>query len=763
MAINYEEEYQNFLPASDVNNPAVNFNVNLATLIDEGQKAIIATDLIEGIKKDRDSRDKWEQGYKSAMDYLGIEQKFDSQTKTVNYQIYDSTLLNCVLKFVATAQSELYPPKGVADFEIITPDGTDNEIIKRYGEQQKNLINNYLKLGDKSFYKNSQAMLMPLALNGCVFKKVYNNPIANQPISRYIRPQDIIINNSCLDLLESERITHVLYLTKKDVVLNENSGFFIGSDNNLTSEQENDDQDNSEINAKTRRIDGISDDDDIDEKFIFKHYESHVSLDYPFLLDLEPNKPNFPIPYVVTICKQTQKVVAIYRNWLEGDASYTRDNCFVQFNYFSGFGLYGYGMLHLLGNDAQALTMLQRQLLTAGSMANYPAYFKAKGLKIEHPQVDLQPGQSIDVETGSLPINQAVMPLPFKGADPVLVDLKERLKADAEQTGSIADTKLAEINSNAPVGTTVALLETQQKFQSSVIRSCYNSLADELQMIYARLAQPSSDPQEIQLSESIRIIPAADPTFSTNLQRIMKADAMLRTAMNAPQLHNMREVFSRFYTTIGVENIEQVLPLEPNPVPLDPITENMNILNNKAVRAEMWQDHVSHITCHQVFAEQNKGQDFLPNILAHIREHLAFAYLIEMQQAMGIQLPPMEALQNPKVQNEVAMLAAQAAESQGVVMDSEKPPEITEVAMAEVVQKDKAAELKASVDLKKIEGDSYKAQLQHETEKMKIEAEKDMFEERMEIELKKMETQKEIAEEKNELERQRSEIIEREE
>lgn len=761
MAENYED-YDNFLPLVE-DNQALDFNVNLASMLDEGQKAIIATELLEGIKKDKDSRDKWEQGYKSAMDYLGIEQKFDSQTKAVNYQIYDSTLLNCVLKFVATAQSELYPAKGVADFEVITPDGADNETIKRYGEEQKNLLNNYLKLGDKSFYKNSQEMLMPLALNGCVFKKVYNDNISNKPISRYIRPQDIIINNSCLDLLESERITHVLYLTKKDVILNENSGFFVGSDIKLTSEQENSDQDSSKINAKTRSIDGISDDDDIDDKFIFKHYESHVSLDHPFLLDLEHNKPNFPIPYIVTICKQTQKVVAIYRNWLEGDPSYARDNCFVQFNYFSGFGLYGYGMLHLLGNDAQALTMLQRQLLTAGSMANYPAYFKAKGLKLEHPQVDLQPGQSIDVETGSLPINQAVMPLPFKGADPVLVELKQSLKADAEQTGSIADTKLAEINSNAPVGTTVALLETQQKFQSSVIRSCYDSLTQELQMVYRLLVPPPTNPQEAQFHQGIRIIPAADPTFSTNLQRIMKADAMLRTAMNAPQLHNMREVFSRFYTTIGIENIEQILPLEPNPIPLDPITENMNILNNKAVRAEMWQDHVSHITCHQVFAEQNKNQDFLPNILAHIREHLAFAYLIEMQQAMGIQLPPMEALQNPQIQNAVAMKAAQVAQAQGLVMDDEKPPEITEVAMAEVVQKDKAAELKASVDLQKVEAESYKAQLQHETEKMKIEAEKEMFEERMEMELKKMETQKEIAEEKNEVERQRSEIIKHEE
>ena len=251
---NNYDEYDNFLPVSE-NNQLLDFNVNLATLLDEGQKAIIATDLLEGIKKDRDSRDKWEQGYKSAMDYLGIEQKFDSQTKAVNYQIYDSTLLNCVLKFVATAQSELYPPKGVADFEIITPDGTDNEIIKRYGEQQKNLINNYLKLGDKSFYKNSQAMLMPLALNGCVFKKVYNDHTTGKPISRYIRPQDIIINNSCLDLLESERITHVLYLTKKEVALNKNSGFFFGSDENLTAEQETAEDDSSEvIDRKSTRL-----------------------------------------------------------------------------------------------------------------------------------------------------------------------------------------------------------------------------------------------------------------------------------------------------------------------------------------------------------------------------------------------------------------------------------------------------------------------------------------------------------------------------
>lgn len=739
----HQENYNELNQLELINNITPNnFNDNLAQYLNESELKIIANDLLEGVKEDKESRVKWEDGYKTGLKYLGIEQNFEGQNQGLNFKVYDSTLLDAVLRFVATAGFELYPSKGVASYEAVTPDGSTNEMIERYGEQRKNALNDYLKYGDKVFYQNSQSMLMPLALNGCAFKKIYFDPVTQKPISRFIKPQHLIVNNDCNSLLDSERITHVLYLTKKEIAIRENTGFFIQT-GKLSSEKEKDFEFNDEVEKQERITDGITDEDDVNEKFIFKHYESHVSLDYNFLLDLEPVKPNFPLPYIVTVCRQTRKVVAIYRNWVEGDETFSRENHFVQFNYFSGFGLYGYGMLHFLGNNAIALTILERQMLTAGGMANYPAYFIQKGLRIEHPNVELQPGQGIPIESGGMSIRDVVSPIPFKGADPVLKDLANDLKARTERTGSIADTKLAEVSPNAPVGTTIALLETQQKVQSAVIRSLYNSLTEELQMLDKKLTPPSQTPEEQQLNGLIRIIPACDPTFSTNVQRIMKADAMFKIAASAPQLHNMREIYNRYYLSIGIENIEQILPPEQNPIPLDPITENMNILNNKAIKADIWQDHASHITCHQVFAEQNKNQDFLPNVLAHIREHLAFAYLIQMQQAMGIQLPPTEALRNPKVQNEVAMMAAQAAESQGLVMDSEKAPEITEVAMAEVEQKREATHMKAATDMQKVELEAYKATLSKEVELKKLEAQKEMADERnkTEIEANKIRTQ----------------------
>ena len=723
------------LDASSNPTPAINFNSNLAEFLDKSQLNKIASDLIEGIQQDKDSRSKWEDGYKTGLKYLGIEQKFDSENQ-LNQKVYDSTLLDAVLRFVATASFELYPPKGVASYEATTPDGSTTESIEKYGEQRKNALNHYLKYGDKVFYQNSQTMLMPLALNGCVFKKIYFDPITQKPISRFIKPQHLIVNNDCNSLLDSERITHVLYLTKKEIAIRENTGFFLPG-NKLSSEEERDTEFTDEVSKQEKDTDGINDEDEVNQKFIFKHYECHVSLDYEALLDLELIKPNFPLPYIVTVCAQTKEVVAIYRNWKEGDKTFTRESHFVQFNYFSGFGLYGYGMLHFLGNNALALTLLERQMLTAGSMANYPVYFVQKGLKVEHPSIELQPGQGIPIESGGMPIRDAVSPIPFKGADPVLKELVNDLKARTEQTGSIADTKLAEVSPNAPVGTTVALLETQQKVQSSVIRSLYDSLTKELQLLDEKLTPSPQSQEEQVLHESIRIIPACDPTFSTNTQRIMKADAMFRIAANAPQLHNMREVFKRYYLSIGVENIEQVLPPEPNPTPLDPITENMNLMTNKPVKAEIWQDHQSHILVHQSFAEQiSNQQELLPSLLAHIREHQALDYLIQMQLAMGIQMPEQEQLQNPKVQNEIALQAVPASQQIKALIDETKPPEITEVAMEEVEQKREATHIKAATDMQKVELEAYKATLDKEVELKKLSVQKQIADERNETELK---------------------------
>lgn len=731
-----QENYDELSQLETVNNIiSNNFNDNLVQYLSETELNAIATDLLEGIREDKESRDKWEDGYKTGLKYLGIEQNFEGQNQGLNFKVYDSTLLDAVLRFVATAGFELYPSKGVASYEVVTPDGSTNETIERYGEQRKNALNDYLKYGDKVFYQNSQSMLMPLALNGCVFKKIYFDPVTQKPISRFIKPQHLIVNNDCNSLLDSERITHVLYLTKKEIAIRENTGFFL-STGKLTSHEEQDAEFSDKVDKQERITDGITDDDDVNEKFIFKHYESHVSLDYDFLLDLEPIKPNFPLPYIVTICRQTKKVVAIYRNWVEGDQTFARENHFVQFNYFSGFGLYGYGMLHFLGNNAIALTILERQMLTAGGMSNYPAYFIQKGLRIEHPNVELQPGQGIPIESGGMSIRDVVSPIPFKGADPVLKDLANELKARTEQTGSIADTKLAEVSPNAPVGTTIALLETQQKVQSAVIRSLYNSLTEELQTLDAKLTPPPQNPEEQQLSGLIRIIPACDPTFSTNVQRIMKADAMFKIAANAPQLHNIREIYKRYYLSIGVENIEQILPPEQNPVPLDPITENMNVLNNKPVKAEIWQDHQSHILVHQAFAEQIANQqDLLPSLLAHIREHQALDYLVQMQLAMGQQMPDPEALQNPQVQNQIALQAVPASQAIQAVIDETKPPEITEVAMEEVAQKREAAHMKAATDMQKVELEAYKATLNKEVELKKLEAQKEIADERNKTEI----------------------------
>ena len=722
------------------------FGDNLAKYLNDSDLNEIAQELLEGIQEDDESRLKWKQTYKNGLELLGTmtessdeEKSGDDSQSYIGRKVYDTTLLTALLTFYSNVRSELFKEKGMASYKII---GEKTEEVEQKAERIKQDFNNYLSQEDKGYFPDCNRMLMPLGLSGCIFKKIYEDPLTGLPRSRFIDPENFIVNNQCGTLLESQRMSERRFLSKKEIILNIDSGIFIEHEIPGDSDEEE-----NIVKTTIQKMDGIVT-DSYNKPLTFSYFECYASLDNKKLLELENNAPNYPIPYIVFICEQTKKVVGIFRDWEEKGTTYTKNTHFVQYNYFTGFGLYGYGLLHILGSNVEAQTQILNQLITAGVFANFPGGFVAKGLRSEHDNQTIQPGQFIPVETGQLPIDQVFRTLPYKEPSIVLKELLVDLRQQTQVLGSVADPKIAENNNNAPVGTTLALIEMQNRLPSAVMRSLYNSLCEELDLLYKKLLRkifnsPFTNVEEIE--RRIKIIPACDPSLDSSIQRIVKNESTLRVAQTAPQLHNMREVYKRFYLAMGIDEVDKILLPEQNPLPLDPITENMNCLNGKPLKAAIWQDHPSHILAHQVFSQQSP--EATPILMAHIKEHQAMQYFIEMQMQMGMQMPMDEQqLMNPEIQNMIAIKVAQVASQQQQAQQQQQPPTLEQIALEEVHQKRESAQLKAETDREsnqlkselekmRLEFESYKTQLNYELEKQKLESEEEREKQKAEIDL----------------------------
>jgi len=722
------------------------FYANLAIKFSEEARKRLSSFLLESIEKDIEARQDWLASVEKAKQYLGFSLEdlkntpFSQATRT-----FDTTLSTALIRFYATTRAELLPQSGPAGFKI---NGNSDEEIERKGELTRDWLNYYLTVQDESYYSDFERFLLYLGFYGSGFKKVYYDKLLKRPLSRFIMPEDFVIDADCTSILESNRLTHILHLSKREIILNQQNDIYRDVELPYLKTLENTDED--ELNPTKKK-------DDVDisvynKRSLFPIYEVHTYLNLQdFTEDGDDSKTEntVPLPYIVTIDKISKEILSIRKNWKEEDAEKEREEYFVQYNYLPGFGIYGIGLAHLIGSNAITLTTVLRQLVDAGSFKNLPGGLRAKGFKQQNNDLVIGPGQFVEVDTGGIPLAEAFMPLPYSEPSGALRELRLEIVNQCKELASTSEMGMLQSKEDIPTGTTLALLETNNRIQSAVLRSIHVSFTRELQLI-DKIFRNTLDTQEFStenqqrsitgndFAEEVVIIPISDPSINSAPQRMMKADSILRTALQAPELHNLREVLKLNYEAQGMasQEIDKILipePQEEEILPLDPVSENLNVMNDKPLKAAIWQDHAAHKLVHAMFAESHP--EFQPSIMAHIKEHDAFAYLMEMQQLLGMELPPLDQIVDPQVQNTIALSIAGSLEDvQANKPEQQEPIDPNQLILADIEQKRAEIEARERMATQKTETDIFKAQLDFEKEKAKIESNEDISTQKTESE-----------------------------
>lgn len=739
------------LPADD----EFDFYENMAEHLDDSTLDTLASKLLEDIQADLVSRSELERTWELGIKYLGWKvEEFSSKPFNRCSAIYDDTLSTATLNSLALIMNELFPASGPAKSEV---EGFPTKETYDMGERVKIFINFFLTKMDQPYYQDSYRMILYTVLFGTAFRKVVMDPILKQPRARCIKPQNLIINNDVgTSLLESNRITESMILTKKEILLRQRDGIY-RKDTVPENDDEYDDM-TSQVNKAVKRLEGIKS-SKTEKISTFEFYECHVELDpseiKDSLYDNEDDQYNIPRPYIVDICKTTKKIASIKRNWNPGDNNFKRKECFVPYIYMPGLGLYGVGLSQMLGSNCIALTDIKRQLIDAGTLKNFPGGLRAKGCKLEQNNKVIGPSDFVEIDTGGLPIDQIVMLMPYGEPSTVLAQFMQDLKNDTMAAGSASQQISQMSTANTSEGTILAQLEVQNRVPSVVVRSLHDSLGYELRLLKSLFAEYFGDEpypfnvpgnsytiMKKDFGETVNVVPVSDPNIVSSRERIVKNEIILRLAKENPGMIDSREATKRFIESLKPEAIEKLMP-EPEQIqPLDPITENVNIIMGKSAKAGLDQDHPSHIITHtpliqQLMQDPQTNEQKIAALQAHIAEHNAMAYLIQMQQAMGMQMPDPQMLRDPQVQNQIAMMAAQATQQAQQQQQAQNPPPLDPnmVMLKDIEQRREESLLKHEEAQLRAELDAYKAQTQFESNKLKMDVEREMAKEKNEVEL----------------------------
>jgi hypothetical protein len=554
------------------------FSANLADDLSEDARSKLANYLLESIDEDIKSRQSWIDAVQKVIDYLGFSLE-DVKNAPFNQasRTYDTTLASIVLRFYATNRSELLPESGPAGFRI---NGPSNEELIQKGTKRRDYLNYYLTMVDKSYYTDFERFLLYLPVYGSGFKKVYFDKLLNRPISRFILPEDFIIDGDCTSILESERITHVLHLSKREIIFNQQNDIYRDAElPYLKTSENNDAVTNSDTDTARKK------DVDLDaytKSSLFPIYESHAYLNLKDFTHPETKyekEDEMPLPYIVTIDKNSKELLSLRKNWKKDDELFQRINYFIQYNCLPGFGVYGLGYAQMMGTNSITLTTLLRQLVDAGSFKNLPGGLRTKAFKQQDNDLLVGPGQFVGVDTGGMPLKDSFMPLPYSEPSSVLRELRLEIIDQCRELGSSSELGMMDSKEDIPVGTVMAMLEQHTKVQSAIQKSIHRSLSMELQMIDSLLKE-SMESEIFKYGESehiinaeedfvdeVEIIPVSDPSTNSTIQRIVKAESILRLSQQAPELHNMREVYKLNYQAIGLDTkeIEKILKPEITP------------------------------------------------------------------------------------------------------------------------------------------------------------------------------------------------------
>ena len=641
------------------------FGANLAEEMDDGELANLASELLELVDADIASRKDWTETYVKGLEVLGT--KYEERTEPWNGAcgVYSTVLTEAAIRFQSETITETFPAQGPVKTEII---GAIDKLKEQAAQRVQDDMNFKLTEEMPEYRPEHERMLFNLGLAGSAFKKVYFDPGLGRQTSIFVPAEDVIIPYGSSGARMAERVTHVMRKTKNDIKKLQVAGFY--RDIDLGEPVMN----HTDVEKKKAEEQGYSVTDD-DR---YQVYEIQVDWNLKGYED----EDEVAVPYIVTIDKGTQDVLAIYRNWEEEDENYQKRQHLVQYDYIPGFGAYGMGLIHIIGGYARAGTSLIRQLVDAGTLSNLPGGLKSRGLRVKGDDTPIAPGEFRDVDVPSGSIKDNIMTLPYKEPSQVLMALLNQITDEGRRLGSIADMKVSDMSAQAPVGTTLALLERQLKIMGAVQARVHNSMKQEFKILKAIIrdntpSQYEYEPESGDASakredyDMVEVIPVSDPNSSTMAQRIMQYQAVIQLAQQAPQIYNLPNLHRQMIEVLGIKNAEKLVPVEDDQTPRDPISENMAFLNGEPTKAFIYQDHDAHIAAHSTFMQdpmiaQQMGQNpmaqqMMGAIQAHIAEHLAYAYRKKIEDQLGVPLPKPNEKLPEEVEVQLSQLVAQAS------------------------------------------------------------------------------------------------------
>jgi hypothetical protein len=655
-----------------------NFDDNLAEFISENELQSLAGELLGQYEQDLSSRKDWLDTYVKGLKILGIRYEERTEPWPGACGVFHPLLMESAVKFQSETIMETFPAMGPVKTKII---GKETAEKKDAAIRVADDMNYQLTEVMKEYRPEHERMLLSMALAGNAFKKVYFDPSLNRQTAVYIPAEDIIVPYGAANLETAERVTHRMRKTKNEVRKLQYAGFYRDVD----------------LGDPVRTMDEVEKQKAEDQGFSasmddrFQLLEMHVNIDLPGYPDVdeENNETEIALPYVVTIEKGTGTVLSIRRNWREEDELKAKRQHFVHYGYIPGFGFYYFGLIHLIGGHSKAATSLLRQLVDAGTLSNLPGGLKSRGLRIKGDDTPIAPGEWRDVDVPSGAVRDNILPLPYKEPSQTLSLLLDKIIEEGRRFAAVSDLKISDMSNQAPVGTTLAILERVLKVMSAVQARIYYAMKQEFKLLAAIIRDNTPDeysyePEVGKASakkadyDDVDVIPVSDPNAATMSQKVVQYQAVIQLAQGAPQLYNLPLLHRQMIEVLGVKNAEKLVPMPDDQKPRDPITENMDALTGKPLKAFMYQDHEAHIKVHMTFGQDPKiaqmvgqnpmGQQITGSLQAHILEHLAFQYRREIEKQLGVALPPLPQDDDseydlpPDIEVKISQVSALAAE-----------------------------------------------------------------------------------------------------
>jgi hypothetical protein len=650
------------------------FDANLAEELDDGALSSLASELIEDIENDKASRKEWEKMYVEGIKLLGLQIEERTEPWSGACGVFHPMLSEAVVRFQSETISETFPARGPVRTKII---GKETPEVKEASLRVEEDMNFELTEVMSEYRPEHERMLWSLPATGSAFKKVYYDPSLGRQVAMFVPAEDGILPYGATDMDTCHRFTHVMRKTKNEIIKLQQAGFYRDVDLGDPDRKVEDIQ-----KAKDRET-GFSDLNDDRYTLYECHADLYIEDDPHADVDDDKEHTEIALPYVVTLIKGTNEVLAVRRNWRYEDPLRLKRQHFVHYQYIPGFGAYGFGLFHLIGGFAKNATSLMRQLVDAGTLSNLPGGLKSRGLRIKGDDTPIAPGEWRDVDVASGNIRDSILPLPYKEPSVVLAGLLDKIVDEGRRFAATADMKVSDMSAQAPVGTTLAILERQLKVMTAVQARVHYTLKREFKLL-KEIIRDYTDPDYEYTPEygtkkakqsdydKVDLIPVSDPNAATMSQRVVQYQSVIQMAQMAPDIYDLPYLHRQMLEVLGIKNAEKLVPLPDDQKPRDPVSENMAVLKSEPVKAFFYQDHQAHIQVHmaavqdpviqQIVGQNPRAQQIQAAMMAHISEHVAFAYRQKIEQQMGVALPPEDEKLPPEVEMALSSMMAQAAQ-----------------------------------------------------------------------------------------------------